>query len=366
MHVFMDSLHTASIQSAELVLPAAALDETLAFFTAQLGFRVVSVYPADDPQAIVVDGHGVRLQLNRTATGDPGVLRLLCLQPDRVAGGKRSLVAPNGTRIDIIDADPPLVMPALRSGLVVTRAAAEAVWHAGRAGLFYRDLLPDRLGGRYIASHIRITEAGPVADYVHFHKVRFQMIFCRKGWVRVVYEDQGEPFVMQAGDCVLQPPRIRHRVLESSAAMEVVEVSCPALHETFADPALDLPNARLRPQRDFEGQRFVRHVAEGSAWTPWRAPGFAFRDMGIGAATAQLAGARVVRTNGIAETPPMRHAGDFLFFFVLAGSMNLHADGAHALAADDCCAIPAGVDYRFAACSPDLELLEVALPAQAA
>ncbi len=303
MGLSMDSQHAGSIQSAELILPAPALDETLAFFTGQLGFCVVSVYPADDPQAIVVEGHGLRLQLNRNATGDPGVLRLLCLQPDRVAGGQRRLTAPNGTCIDIIDVDPPLVLPALRSSLVVTHAAAGALWHAGRAGLFYRDLLPDRLGGRYIASHIRITDAGPVADYVHFHKVRFQMIFCRKGWVRVVYEDQGEPFVMHAGDCVLQPPRIRHRVLESSAAMEVVEVSCPAWHETFADPPLNLPNARLRPERDFDGQRFVRHVAQGSPWTPWRAPGFALRDLGIATATGQLASAQVVRTQGATETP---------------------------------------------------------------
>ena len=358
----MKLLNTATIQSAELVLPAAALDETLAFFTGQLGFRVVSVYPADDPQAIVVDGHGLRLQLNRLVKGDPGVLRLLCLQPDRVADGKRSLMAPNGTRIDIIDADPPLVLPPLQSSLVVTRAAAGAVWHAGRAGLFYRDLLPDRLGGRYIASHIQITEAGPVADYVHFHKVQFQMIFCRKGWVRVVYEDQGEPFVMQAGDCVLQPPRIRHRVLESSAAMEVVEVSCPALHETFADPALQLPNAQLRPERDFNGQRFVRHIAEGAVWAPWRAPGFTFRDLGIGTVTSELASARVVRGAGAGSAPAMRHDGDFLFFFVLAGCTTLRAGVDHALAIDDCCSIPAGMEYQFTACSADLDLLEVALP----
>ena len=358
----MDSLLTASIQSAELVLPAPALDETLAFFTGQLGFQVVSVYPADNPQAITVQGYGLRLQLDRTAQGDPGSVRLLCLQPERVAGGKRSLIAPNGTRIEIINADPPLVLPPLHSSLVVTRAALDALWHAGRAGLFYRDLLPDRLGGRYIASHIRITDAGPVADYVHFHKVQFQMIFCRKGWVRVVYEDQGEPFVMEAGDCVLQPPRIRHRVLESSAAMEVVEVSCPALHETFADPALPLPNPRLQPQRVFSGQRFVRHVAKGATWEPWRAPGFASRDLGMAAATGQIATARVVRGGGAPTSPIMRHSGDFLFFFVLSGSTTLHAGAEHALAADDCCAIPAGMDYRFASNSPDLELLEVALP----
>ena len=80
----------------------------------------------------------------------------------------------------------------------------------------YRDLVPGRLGGRYIASHIEIPDGGTVPDYVHFHDVVFQMIFCAAGWVRVVYEDQGEPFVLHAGDCVLQPPLIRHRVLEAS------------------------------------------------------------------------------------------------------------------------------------------------------
>ena len=82
--------------------------------------------------------------------------------------------------------------------------------------MLYRDLIPGRLGGRYIASLISIPEGGPVADWVHFHRVAFQMIYVRRGWVRVVYEDQGEPFVMREGDLVLQPPEIRHRVLESS------------------------------------------------------------------------------------------------------------------------------------------------------
>jgi quercetin dioxygenase-like cupin family protein len=80
--------------------------------------------------------------------------------------------------------------------------------------MLYRDLIPGRLGGRYIASLISIPKGGPVADWVHFHRIALQLIYVRSGWVRVVYEDQGEPFVMRAGDLVLQPPQIRHRVLE--------------------------------------------------------------------------------------------------------------------------------------------------------
>jgi quercetin dioxygenase-like cupin family protein len=105
----------------------------------------------------------------------------------------------------------------------------------GRAGMEYRDLIPDRLGGRVVASHIRITRGGEVPDYVHYHKIQFQMIYCKSGWVRVVYEDQGPAFVLEAGDCVLQPPEIRHRVLESSASAEVIEVSSPAEHETWVE-----------------------------------------------------------------------------------------------------------------------------------
>ena len=113
-------------------------------------------------------------------------------------------------------------------------------WNEGRAGMLYRDLIPSRLGGRFIASHISIPTGGEVPDYVHFHKVRFQMIYCIFGWAKLVYECQGEPFVMNAGDCVLQPPEIRHRVLETSDKFEVLEIGCPAIHETFADHELPL------------------------------------------------------------------------------------------------------------------------------
>ncbi len=58
------------------------------------------------------------------------------------------------------------------------------------AGMAYRDLVPDQLGGWVVASHIRIADGGPVADYVHFHDLRRRRIlYCRAGWVRLVYGD---------------------------------------------------------------------------------------------------------------------------------------------------------------------------------
>ena len=345
---------------AEMVLPGASLDATLTYFTGRLGFRVETIFPADAPEVAVISGHGLRLRLDRAVRGDPGTLRLSCNHPALPGDGAREQTAPNGTRIVFANIDPPVVVPPLRPGLVVTRISGDAPWHAGRAGLLYRDLIPDRLGGRFIASHIRLTDGGPVPDYVHFHKLRFQMIYCSKGWVKVVYEDQGAPFVMQAGDCVLQPPRIRHRVLESSAGMEVVEIACPAAHETHADPALVLPNARRDAARDFSGQRFVRHVASRARWQA--AGAFEQRDLGMAAATLGLAAARVVRVRSTPHRVAARHDAEFHFMFVTAGGMTLSCAGDHPLARGDCCVVPAGMPYAIDACTPDLEVLEVLLP----
>jgi len=358
------SFQTDSIAAAEIVLPCPDLDASLKFFVAGLGFQVAAIFPADAPEVAVISGYGLRLRLDTHASGEPASLRLYCHAPDSAAGGVRLLTAPDGTQVEILDADPPLVMPPLRPSLVVTRMDGAAPWHAGRAGLAYRDLIPDRLGGRYIASHIRLSEGGPVPDYVHFHKIGFQMIYCNRGWVKVVYEDQGPPFVMQAGDCVLQPPRIRHRVLESAAGTEVVEIASPASHETLADPQLRLPNARRDAGRDFSGQRFVRHVAARARWQ--RSGAFEQRDLGIAAATRGHAAARVVRAHGTPGRVDALHQAEFHFMFVLGGSMTLDCDGPQRLAAGDCCVVPAGAPYAIDAGTADLEVLEVLLPGSAA
>ena len=171
------------------------------------GFRLDVIYPADDPQTAVLSRDGEQVRLTTSA-----------------------------------GAELPNALPPFVPEFMVSHA--KGGWGEGRAGMLYRDLVPGRLGGRYIASHISIPNAGPVSDWVHYHQVRFQMIYVARGWVRVVYEGQGEPFVMEAGDLVLQPPEIRHRVMENSAGFEVVEIGCPALHPTFAHHDMELPNGQ--------------------------------------------------------------------------------------------------------------------------
>lgn len=346
---------------AEVVLPCETLSDTLAFFVDQLGFRVETIFPAEDPKVASISGHGLRLRL-APEPGDPGRIRLP-LTPDRSFAEPR-LIAPNGTVIELVDADPPLKTPDLKPAFVLTRQSDAPDMGAGRAGMLYRDLIPCRLGGRFIASHIAIPEGGPVSDWVHFHKVRFQMIFCRKGWVKVVYEDQGEPFRLEAGDCVLQPPRIRHRVLEASEGLEVVEIGCPALHETLADHDMTLPTGQTLPDRDFGGQIFLRHIAASTPWTPFAGTGFERRRTAMATATRGLADVSVLRPASSTALSFAPHAGELMFGFVLEGSATLSRSGDHPLRACDAFVIPAGEDWSLKSCSRDFELLQVVLPAE--
>ena len=280
------------------------------------GFRLDSIYPADDPHTAALSRDGERVRLT--------------------------------TRPDA--APPPADLPAFKPEFVLARAGGSS--GEGRAGMFYRDLIPGRLGGRYIASHITIPEGGPVADWVHYHRVALQLIVVARGWVRVVYEDQGDPFVMNPGDLVLQAPEIRHRVLESSPGLEVIEIGAPALHETFADHELELPNG-LDSERTFGSQRFLRHVAADTPWIPFN--GGEARETALNDATTGLAEARIVR--GQLSFPP--HDGELVFGFVLDGGARLDFAGTADLAAGDAFVIPPGEAWRIEAPTDDFRLLHV-------
>jgi len=222
-----------------------------------------------------------------------------------------------------------------------------------------------------VASRIRIPDGGEVADWVHYHRIHFQLIFCAAGWVDVVYEDQGEPFRLEAGDCVLQPPEIRHRVLRSSPGVEVIEMACPAVHDTISDHELVLPTADVRPWRDFGGQRFLRHVAAGAPVVDWLVDGLVARDTGVGAASGGIAGAVVVRAGvGATRRTWLTHDGELVFDVVLAGSADLALDvdgGSRTvtLGRGDAVALPPGARWCWNAWSSDIELLEVAVGAGA-
>ena len=355
----------AGITTAEVLVPCDNLNETLKFFTTTLAFRLEAIFPADNPQTAVISGHGLRLRLARGLNAEPGIIRIACARPAAIAGKDEAIIAPNGTRIELTASSTPLSSPPVESKFSVRTLAGSPPWIIGRAGMQYRDLVPDRQGGSIIASHIRIPDGGPVPDMVHYHTVGFQMIYCYKGWVRVVYEDQGEPIIMHPGDCVLQAPEIRHRVLEASDGLEVIEIGCPAEHMTSIDHTMDLPNGTINRDRDFSGQRFVFHQAAKATWSPFRQAGFAARDTGIANATKGVAGVQVARLTGPLDGAPIRLNSALHFTFVLSGAVRLaaHGHGPADLVAGDAFVIPAGLAYALSDAAGDLQLLEATLPA---
>ncbi len=348
---------------AEMRLPTAELRDDIPFYTKVLGMRLDMIYPADDPQVGVFSGHGLRLRIEKGAAEPPGTLRILTDDPNGFADGARQLTAPNGTTVEIAERNPPLVLPPTQHSFVVRRLADQAPWIIGRAGMHYRDLVPDRLGGSIIASHIRIPDGGPVPDMVHFHKVGFQLIFCIKGWVDVVYEDQGGPLRLHAGDCFIQPPEIRHRVLEASDGIEVIEIGVPAEHITEIDHDMTLPTPHLRPDREWDGQKFVFNKGAEAEWGPFRLPGYVCRDTTINENTKGVASVQVVRP-GPGTPVWAAHDTDILFAFVMTGHVTLEGDGKapYTLGPGDAFVIPPGLRTRLSDPSADLEWMEVTLP----
>ena len=283
------------------------------------GLRLDVIYPADDPKAAIL------------------------------SLGARSV------RLKASDApDLSCSLPPFEAEFVLTKAGASAV--EGRAGMTYRDLIPGRLGGRYIASHIAITQAGSVADWVHFHRITVQMIYVRRGWVRVVYEGQGEPFVMNEGDLVLQPPEIRHRVLESAMGLEVVEITAPALHETFADHELELPGDGGRERNSWD-QHFLHHRAAATPWTVF--DGGEAQETGIKVASKGLLDARTIRASDSHELAFAPLEGELVFGFVLDGSARLDFGRGFALGPSDAFVIPPQQAWSLSKMAEDFRLLHV-------
>ncbi len=349
------------IDTAELILYCSELRKTLDFYIEGLSFKLHTIFPADDPRVAVISGFGmrIRLEVGDTGSSEGIVVRLNCDIPQ---SDERTITAPNGVRFMLVQGNPPLILPEVRSKFAINRFDEKADWIIGRAGMRYRNLVPDRAGGYMIASHIHVPDAGPVPDYVHFHNIHFQMIYCYKGWARLVYEDQGEPFIFREGDCVLQPPLIRHRVLESSGNLEVVEISSPAEHETHSDLELKLPTPVIDSKREFSGQRFVHHKSSTADWSSWQLDGFEFRDTGIFEATNGIANVKIVR--GVLNFNTQRTARNYaklLFVFILKGSLSLRIDNEdhQPLSEGDSYVIPTGGMLALSECSNGTEFLAV-------
>jgi uncharacterized RmlC-like cupin family protein len=122
-----------------------------------------------------------------------------------------------------------------RHKFIVHRSTPEGFRSDGlRTYAQYRDLgINDATGGMVVAHVIRMI--GPcdpkVVSKEHLHETEFQMIYVLKGSMTSWFEGQGT-HTMRAGDAWLQPPRIKHKVLDYSDDCEVLEIVMPGSFKT--------------------------------------------------------------------------------------------------------------------------------------
>ena len=107
--------------------------------------------------------------------------------------------------------------------------AKDAVYKTGlRSFMEYRDLgIEHATHGKFRAHVIRIKDHADGAHDMrttglHQHQCDFQMFYVLKGWMKFVYEGQGE-HTFHAGDCVLQPAGIVEGPARSNAVPRVRE-----------------------------------------------------------------------------------------------------------------------------------------------
>jgi mannose-6-phosphate isomerase-like protein (cupin superfamily) len=94
----------------------------------------------------------------------------------------------------------------------------------------YRDLgIAGATGGMVRAHVIKMIPPCDPAEVSkrHFHDVEFQMVYVLKGWIKGEYEGAGI-VTMREGSCWLQPPKIKHSVLDYSDDCELLEIIMPA------------------------------------------------------------------------------------------------------------------------------------------
>jgi hypothetical protein len=98
----------------------------------------------------------------------------------------------------------------------------------------YRDLGMSQATSGLLQAHVirLIPPCDPaVVSKRHFHDVDLQMIYVLKGWIRSEFEGEGE-VTMRQGAAWLQPPRIKHTVLDYSDDCELLEIIVPAKFKT--------------------------------------------------------------------------------------------------------------------------------------
>jgi hypothetical protein len=121
-----------------------------------------------------------------------------------------------------------------RQSFVASHHSPDAFEQGLRRYAQYRDLgIAAATGGLARAHVIKMVPPCIPAEVSkrHYHDVDFQMVYVLKGWIKGEYDGAGV-VTMREGSCWLQPPKIKHTVLDYSDDCELLEIILPADFDT--------------------------------------------------------------------------------------------------------------------------------------
>jgi hypothetical protein len=121
----------------------------------------------------------------------------------------------------------------VKQTFVASHLADGAFEQGLRSYATYRDLGIAKATGGLAQAHVirMIPPCIPeVVSKRHYHDVDFQLIYVLKGWMKGEYDGKVE--TMREGSCWLQPPKIKHTVLDYSDDCELLEIILPAEFDT--------------------------------------------------------------------------------------------------------------------------------------
>lgn len=149
------------------------------------------------------------------------------------AGAAKKTAAGTGTKASPKPGKPPKIVWKPQT-FVATHAKGAPFKTGLRAYAAYRDLLIEQATGGAAQAHVirLLGKCDPkVVSIPHYHGVQFQLLYMLKGWMIGEYEGAGR-IKMTAGSCWIQPPGIRHQVIDYSDGCEMLEIILPAKFET--------------------------------------------------------------------------------------------------------------------------------------
>jgi hypothetical protein len=148
----------------QVIIPSKKLVEEMAYFM-ELGFKLINIFPDDDPEIAVMVGHNLHIRLDKNAICTPPSISLLTDDPAQFSCKGTEFKTPNGTFLKILPKSYKVPQVKTKHKFEICKLEKNHSWITGRAGMLYRDLLPSRLGGSIMASHIRIPKGRTSTRY---------------------------------------------------------------------------------------------------------------------------------------------------------------------------------------------------------